>query len=165
MIQPAHDVQTKGSLEKTAACRVGTAEQPFAGRETILFVEDEAFVRDVTTEVLRSAGYNVLTANDAAAAARMYDQRNGDVDLLLTDVVLTGESGRVFAERLKRNNPGLKVLLITGYAEQMGLQENETGACLPKPFSIGVLLRRVKQALEGDGVAERGTSSIQACLR
>jgi CheY-like chemotaxis protein len=165
MIQQAHDVQTAENLENTAACCVGSAEQSFAGGETILFVEDEAFVREVTSEVLQSAGYQVLTATDTAAAARMYDLRNGDVDLLLTDVVLPGESGRVFAGRLKRKNPSLKVLLITGYAEQMGLQEDETGACLPKPFSIGVLLRKVRQVLEGDGMTERGASSVQARLR
>jgi DNA-binding response OmpR family regulator len=150
------DEQTAQTPEETAACCWGTEAQALAGSEMILLVEDEAFVREVTGKVLCAAGYRVLTAKDAAAATRTYELHCGAVDLLLADVVLPGESGRALAGRLKRSSPGLKVLLISGYAEQMGLQEAETGACLAKPFSVGVLLRKVRQALDrGEcGIAE-----------
>jgi len=161
----ARDAQTVETAEETAACCRGIAADPLAGGETILFVEDEAFVREVTSVVLRSAGYRVLTAKDAAAAAGMYDLQSGDVDLLLTDVVLPGESGRALADRLKRACPELKVLLITGYAEQMRLEAAATDGCLAKPFSVGVLLRKVRQVLDPGGVTEGTTRLGQARLR
>ncbi len=152
--QDAQIVETSG--EATACCQ-GTMTEPLGGAETILFVEDEAFVREVAGEVLRSAGYQVLTAKDAAAAARAYDLRCGDVDLLLSDVVLPGENGHALARKLRRTSPELKVLLISGYAEQMEAQQ--TGACLGKPFSGPVLLRRVRQVLDGGGMRDDGSKS------
>jgi two-component system cell cycle sensor histidine kinase/response regulator CckA len=131
--------------------RRGTNAEPLAAAETILFVEDEAFVRDVTGEVLRSAGYRVLTAQNAAEAVRIYDARHGDVELLLTDVVLPGETGRMMAGRLRRENPKLKVLLVTGYIEELEPQEG-IQECLAKPFSAATLLRRVRGLLDCGGL-------------
>jgi CheY-like chemotaxis protein len=125
-----------------------TDEQLLVGTATILFVEDEEFVREVTCEVLRSAGYTVLAAKDAGEALRIYDRNSGAVELLLTDIVLRGENGRELAGRLRRENPALKVLFVTGYAEQMGLNLGEREQCLAKPFSTEVLLRNVRQLLD-----------------
>jgi two-component system, cell cycle sensor histidine kinase and response regulator CckA len=116
--------------------------------QTVLFVEDEAFVRGVASEVLRSAGYRVLIAGDAGEAARAYEAQLGAVDLLLSDVILPGENGRSLAARLRRTNPKLKVLLITGYVEQMEEPTTGVAECLAKPFSVNVLLQKVKQVLE-----------------
>jgi CheY-like chemotaxis protein len=140
------DAQTNENRE-TAGGRLFVSEE-LSGAETILLVEDEAFVRDVTSEVLRSAGYEVLTARNAAEAAQIYSTRRG-VELLLSDVILPDENGRTLAGRLRRENPELKVLLVTGYAEQMGLQGPQPDeACLAKPFSTAVLLRRVREMLD-----------------
>ena len=117
--------------------------------QTVLLVEDEAFVRGVASEILRSAGYRVLVARDAVEAARTYEAQCEAVDLLLTDVVLPGESGRSLAARLRGNHPRLKVLLMTGYADQMERREGETQECLAKPCSAEGLLRKVRQALDG----------------
>ena len=136
------------TVEEGIGWSPGVVRECLAREETILFVEDEAFVREVTGEVLRSAGYRVLTAKNATEATGVYDQRRGEVELLLTDVVLPGETGRALAGRLRRENPGLKVLLVTGYAEQMGLREAMREECLAKPFSTEVLLRRVRQVLD-----------------
>ena len=121
-------------------------DAPLVGEfRTILLVEDETFVREVASEVLRAAGYRVLTAKNAAEAMQIYE--NGfDIDLLLTDVVLPGETGRVLAERLRRANPQLPVLLATGYGEQMAREAGED--CLAKPFSSEDLLGRVRQLME-----------------
>jgi|SRR5580698_2453441 two-component system cell cycle sensor histidine kinase/response regulator CckA len=132
--------------------RRDAGEEPLAGAETILFVEDEAFVRNVTSEVLRSVGYLVLTAQNAAEAVRIYDARCGDVELLLTDVVLPGETGRAMAGRLRRENPELKVLLVTGYVEEMGPREGKQEECLAKPFSAVTLLLRVRELLDRGGL-------------
>ena len=102
------------TLEETIGWRSGTDEEPVAGVETILFVEDEAFVREMTCEVLRSAGYRVLTAKHAIEASQVYDRNRAEIKLLLTDVVLPGETGRTLAARLRRENPDLKVLFVTG---------------------------------------------------
>jgi DNA-binding NtrC family response regulator len=156
------DPQTTESEE--TASKLFLATEELSGAETILLVEDEAFVRNVTSEVLRSAGYEVLTAKNAVEAASVYS-RYGGVELLLSDVILPGENGRVLAGRLQRENPELKVLLITGYAEQMGAQgmppEEE---CLAKPFSTAVLLRRVREMLDRRGLrTETGNLLTPAC--
>jgi len=127
--------------------RYGGADQEMLAA-TILFVEDEAFVREVTGEVLRSAGYLILTAKNAAEAVCVYDAHRGDVELLLTDVVLPDETGRALAGRLRRENPGLKVLFVTGYSDQMAVPGTKHEECLAKPFSTEVLLRRVRQLLD-----------------
>lgn len=144
-------------------CR-GAGEETLRGAETILFVEDEAFVRDVTVEVLRSAGYRVLAAKNATEAIRSYDARRGEVKLLLTDVVLPGETGLALAGRLRREDPDLKVLLVTGYAERMGRRAEKHEECLAKPFSTEVLLRSVRRLLDdGEIGMAAGDLVTQAC--
>jgi len=139
-------------------------EETLRGAETILFVEDEAFVRDVTCEVLRSAGYRVLSAKNATEAIRSYDARRGEVELLLTDVVLPGETGLALAGRLRSEAPDLKVLLVTGYAEQMGRREGKHEECLAKPFSTEVLLRSVRRLLDDGGIRVASVDLVtQAC--
>jgi len=126
----------------------GAGEETLSGGETILYVEDEAFVRDVTCEVLRSAGYRVITAKNAKEAMRYYDACRGEVELLLTDVVLPGETGHALASKLRGEDPDLKVLLVTGYGEQMGRRGAEHEECLAKPFSTEVLLQSVRHLLD-----------------
>ncbi len=134
---------TDGNL----CCQYGD-ENDLKCAETILLVEDEAFVREVTGEVLQSAGYRVLTARNAAEAARIYDERGAEVDLLLTDVILPRESGYDLAARVRKRNPVLKVLYVTGYAEHMQVVRGQRGDCLAKPFSGADLLNRVRLALD-----------------
>ena len=120
-------------------------------RDAILIVEDEAFVREVTCEILRSAGYRVLSASNAAEAESVFRAYEEEIALLLTDIVLPGDDGRVLAARLKRSRPSLKVLFATGYPEQMS---GRWGAdCLAKPFSATVLLERVANEV-GQAAAE-----------
>ncbi|MFZ1139490.1 MAG: response regulator [Candidatus Sulfotelmatobacter sp.] len=157
-------VQTTERLEEASGWRRVVQEDTLGGAETILLVEDEAFVREVTCEVLQSTGYRVLTAKNAAEAKCVYEQRGGEVDLLLTDVVLPGETGRALACRLQRETPLLKILLVTGYAEQMGLREAKAEELLAKPFSTETLLRRVRQLLDRSGLRSRTEEVVRhAC--
>ena len=142
-------IQTTKTMEAASEWCLGAVEGTLGGAETILLVEDEAFVREVTCEVLRAVGYRVLTAKNAAEAVWVYDAYRREVKLLLTDVVLPGETGRALAVRLQGANPGLKVLLVTGYVSEMRLREGEAEECLAKPFSTEVLLRKVRQLLDG----------------
>lgn len=140
-------VHTGEVLSEVARWACATDEEDNTRIKTILLVEDEAFVREVTCEVLRSAGYEVLPARDSREAQGIYDERCGNVDMLLTDVVLPGEAGQALAEKLRCQDPELRVLLVTGYAEHMGLRETRNQDCLAKPFSTEVLLRRVRRLL------------------
>jgi len=125
-----------------------TKEDAAGNSETVLLVEDEAFVREVTREVLVSAGYLLLTAKNSAEAAEIYERHGREINLLLSDVILPGEDGRMLAEKLQQKNPLLKVLLVTGYGEQMARKESGRAECLAKPFSSNVLLQRIRRILD-----------------
>jgi two-component system, cell cycle sensor histidine kinase and response regulator CckA len=123
-------------------------ETTLGGSETILFVEDEVFVRNVTSEILCAAGYTVLSAASASEALSLYGGHQSNVDLLLTDVILPGENGRALARKLRLHHPELNVLFITGYAEQLEAVGEEMTECLPKPFSTEVLLKKIRELLD-----------------
>jgi len=137
------------STAQATACRDSEAkpDQP-TDAGTILLVEDEAFVREVTCEVLRSAGYRVLPVKSAAEAVHSYNVSSGEVDLLLTDVVLPDETGPSLADRLRLRNSSLRVLFVTGYPDHASQLQAAQNALLAKPFSTGALLQNVKQTLE-----------------
>ncbi|HTW57884.1 MAG TPA: response regulator [Terriglobales bacterium] len=118
------------------------------GTATILLVEDEAFVREVTCEVLRGAGYRVVSATSSAEGVCLHDGLGDEIDLLITDVVLPGENGYELAGRLRNRGPKLKVLFVTGYGDQMRPGKEDGLECLAKPFSSEMLLERVRMLLE-----------------
>ncbi len=124
----------------------------WCGPETILLVEDEAFVRKATAEVLESAGYRLVIATSAAEAFEACRRNSRPVDLLLADVVLPGMSGRDLADEFETLCPRARVLLMSGHAEQLaGCGQSRHGEkCLAKPFSIRVLLKRVREALDAN---------------
>ncbi len=127
----------------------GWTDQP-PGSETILVVEDEDAVRYLACRVLRGSGYRVLEAGDPAAALRLLRDEGQPIDLLLTDIVMPGMSGPALAERLVADRPDLKVLYITGYAEEAIERQGALpagGALLEKPFTAQQLAQRVRQAL------------------
>ena len=127
---------------------LGLGPEFFRGTETVLLVEDENFVREVTNEVLKSAGYRVFTARNATEALA-HGESLRQVDLLLTDIVLPGKDGRVLAGVLRSLQPNLPVLFVSGYplrlAEIAAAEPAE--AWLPKPYSVAALLQKVRQVL------------------
>jgi PAS domain S-box-containing protein len=126
-------------------------EHQARGSETILVVEDEAMVRDLTLEVLKESGYTVISAERPDDAIRICEQNQGPIDLLLTDVVMPGMSGLELAERLKPERPKMKVLYVSGYTAdavaRRGMSDPKT-AFLQKPFAPGALVRKVQEVLE-----------------
>jgi len=129
----------------------------------ILLVEDESFVREVTSEILQSAGFRVWTAKNAEEAEQIFEQHGAEIELLLTDVILPGETGDVMAESMRRENPWLRVLFVTGYAEQVRALEEAGEELLVKPFSSEALLGSVSSLLgrEKSHCQEHGV--MQAC--
>jgi CheY-like chemotaxis protein len=123
---------------------------PARGTETVLLVEDEEMVRRMTREVLEGAGYHVLEASSGFEALRVSSGHGGRLDLLLTDVVMPGMSGRELAERLAPVRPGIKVLYMSGHTDDAifhhGVTQAGTGF-LQKPFTPDALERRVRELL------------------
>jgi two-component system cell cycle sensor histidine kinase/response regulator CckA len=121
-----------------------------AGHETILLVEDEAQVREVTAEILRGCGYHLLVARDAAEALELAGRHAGPIDLLLTDVVMARMGGRELAERLVPVRPRMRVLYVSGYTHGAIVNQGvlEPGiAFLQKPLTTRLLCEKVREVL------------------
>ena len=120
------------------------------GHETILVVEDQAEVRNYAATALRAYGYSVVAAENAGQALLIDEREHVTFDLVLTDVVMPHMSGRELAERLESRSPGLRVLFMSGYTDDVvvhhGVQEARVGF-IQKPFSPQQLALAVRGAL------------------
>lgn len=128
-------------------------ESASRGSETILIVEDDASLREVTCEILTGDGYTVLAAASADDAIRVSEGHVGAIDFLLTDVVMPKMNGRELAAKLSAARPDLKVLYVSGYTDGIiregpqGVQEPGL-AFLQKPYSRHTLTRKVREILD-----------------
>jgi two-component system cell cycle sensor histidine kinase/response regulator CckA len=117
---------------------------------TILVVDDDRSVLGILDQALRTAGYRVLMADSGRSAIDVYQNAGEPIHLLLTDVIMPDLTGPVVAERLRRHQPGLQVLFISGFHDADLVQRFVTSrgfTLLPKPFTIEALLRVVDEAL------------------
>ncbi|GFO70055.1 hypothetical protein GMLC_36340 [Geomonas limicola] len=122
------------------------------GDETILLVEDEPAILDMATQILAGQGYRVLTAQAPGEAIALMLEHRGVVDLLVTDVVMPEMNGRDLAQSLKKLNPELRCLFISGYTADIIAPHGllEPGVCfLEKPFNLGDLAAKVREVLDG----------------
>jgi CheY-like chemotaxis protein len=120
-----------------------------AAGETILLVEDEPLVRELSRDMLERQGYRVILAANAGEAEQISGSA-GSFDLLITDAMMPTISGAELARRLRADHPGLKVLYISGYADnEVGSDDpgSERAAFLQKPFSADSLGRKIRQML------------------
>ncbi|HWQ90297.1 MAG TPA: ATP-binding protein, partial [Clostridia bacterium] len=121
------------------------------GTETILVVEDEPVLRELVRTVLQQYRYKVVEAGSGCEALRLWDEFNGEVDLVLTDMVMPeGMTGAELAAQLKQRDPSLGVIYTSGYsAEIMGMEFNQPGSYfLPKPYFPPQLASLVRTALD-----------------
>jgi len=139
---------------ETAAAHVPVKEVVGAtGAEsnTLLLVEDEAGIRELTSELLAGWGYEVLVARNGVEALEISGKHRGAIDLMVTDVVMPHMNGRDLAERMRQMRPEMKVIYMSGYTDNLVLQGGmveEGSDFIQKPFSADTLAKRVRAALQ-----------------
>ena len=137
-----HSASTADGARPPVPSRLGT--------ETVLIVEDEPGVRTLAADVLRASGYRVLTAESGEEALAVSAQHGGHIDVLLTDLIMPGITGRELAIRLSAIRPGVGILYMSGYAEDViahrGKLEHGV-AFLAKPFAPVALLDKVREVI------------------
>jgi two-component system cell cycle sensor histidine kinase/response regulator CckA len=120
------------------------------GQGTILLVEDEDPVRAVNARALTARGYTVLEAASGVEALHVIEERGAPVDLVVSDVVMPEMDGPTLLRELRKRHPNLKVVFVSGYAEdafKKNLPDGEEFNFLPKPFSLKQLVEAVKQTI------------------
>jgi two-component system cell cycle sensor histidine kinase/response regulator CckA len=122
-----------------------------SGTETILLAEDEPQVRELAVRMLDGLGYQLMVASNGREALETAASLGQPIDLLVTDVVMPEIDGLELAARLRAERPGIRVLYISGYAEDSAAIEQalrDGDGFLPKPFTVGDLGRRVREILD-----------------
>jgi signal transduction histidine kinase len=120
------------------------------GTETLLIAEDESELRSLATAALQALGYHVLVAVDGVAALALAVDHKGEIDLLVTDVVMPRMSGKDLAEQLRISRPSMKVLYVSGYTEETLLHHGTADpgtAFLAKPYTLSDLSHKVREVL------------------
>jgi signal transduction histidine kinase len=160
--KPGHGTVFKIYLPMVEAAADGQqfverSEELPRGSETILMVEDDSALREVTYELLQSSGYIVISAGSPEEAQQLAELHNGPIDLLLTDVNMPKMNGRQLGARLSKVRPKIKVLLVSGYTDGMmrdGVYEVLEGglASLQKPYTRQALTRKIRGILDSQRV-------------
>jgi len=151
--RPELEVQPETVVANGAAKEQPAEAKPRAdltGQGTILLVEDEEGLRSLNARGLRSRGYSVIEASNGIEAMEALEQKNGAVDLVVSDVVMPEMDGPTLLKTMRGRNPDLKIIFVSGYAEdafEKSLPENQQFAFLPKPFTLSQLVAAVKQTM------------------
>jgi two-component system cell cycle sensor histidine kinase/response regulator CckA len=144
--------------EDAGSCEAQESQDcPQPGFETVLIAEDEDMVRTLTRRILEAHGYRILEARDGSEALEIAEQHIGPVHLLLTDVIMPKMSGRELAQQLQKRRPEIKVLFMSGYAENLVSHQGILDAnvvLIEKPFSEEGLLQRIRTILD-DSASKR----------
>jgi two-component system cell cycle sensor histidine kinase/response regulator CckA len=143
-----------GVLETPEAAPVASAPAKsgdLAGRGSILLVEDEDGVRGIAAQLLASFGYSVIEASDGEKALEIIKEQAGNIDLLISDVVMPGMDGPALLKEARPWLTNTRVMFISGYAERdlaKTLEDDRAISFLPKPFTLRQLAERVQQELK-----------------
>jgi len=149
---PRYVESAEVEAEPAKAERKPEKPKDLTGRGTVLLVEDEDAVRSFAARALGTRGYQVLEASTGTEALEVFEEHHGDVDLVVSDVVMPEMDGPTLMKQLRKDNPDIKIIFISGYAEdafRRNLAENEHFMFLQKPFDLKQLAAAVKSALEG----------------
>jgi DNA-binding NtrC family response regulator len=115
----------------------------------ILFADDDEICLNVSVQILQKLGYTVLEARDGKEAIEVYEDNQDRVDLVISDMVMPHNGGHTF-EKLKKLNPDLKIIVISGYTKDYGISDLEKQGCmgfLQKPFDAKALSQKIMDAL------------------
>jgi two-component system cell cycle sensor histidine kinase/response regulator CckA len=150
---PRHHAEPEVASEPAAAKEASAEAKPrtdLTGQGTILLVEDEEGLRSLNARGLRSRGYSVIEASNGVEAMEALEEKNGAVDLVVSDVVMPEMDGPTLLKTMRGKNPDLKIIFVSGYAEdafEKSLPENQQFAFLPKPFTLSQLVAAVKETM------------------
>lgn len=136
--------------DPAVAAEAAKPKPDLTGQGTILLVEDEDGLRSLNARGLRSRGYSVIEAANGVEAMEAFDEKNGEVDLVVSDVVMPEMDGPTLLKEMRSRNPSLKIIFVSGYAEdafEKSLPENQQFAFLPKPFTLTQLVAAVKETM------------------
>jgi len=145
-------VEVAGEAEPVRAPVRREPPKDLTGRGTVLLVEDEDAVRSFAARALGQRGYRVLEATTGTEALEVFNSHNGDVDLVISDVVMPEMDGPTLMKHLRSERPDVKIIFISGYAEdafRRNLSDKEDFMFLQKPFDLKELAAAVKAALQG----------------
>ncbi|MFA7464367.1 MAG: response regulator [Syntrophales bacterium] len=137
--------------EKEIARERRSAEELFQGHETILVVDDEEVITDVSREILETLGYHVMIARNGKEALEIYRQDPAKIDLVIMDMIMPHLSGGETFDLLRTVNPAIKVILSSGYSmkgQAAKIMERGCRAFLQKPFTIRELSKKVRSVLD-----------------
>jgi len=144
------EAQATNGAAKEAGAEPPKPQADLTGQGTILLVEDEDGLRSLNARGLRSRGYSVIEAANGIEAMEALDEKDGAVDLVVSDVVMPEMDGPTLLREMRKRNPNLKIIFVSGYAEEAfdkSLPENEQFAFLPKPFALSALVEKVKETM------------------
>jgi CheY-like chemotaxis protein len=150
------------ATERWAAREEALSDKLVKGRETVLLVDDEEMVLQVTRELLECLGYAVVTARSGGEAVELFLEKEGGIDLVILDMIMPGMSGARTFECLRAIDPGIRVILSSGYSMAGQAQEIMDRGCngfLQKPFRMENLSRKIQEVLlaaPGPGNTEKG---------
>jgi CheY-like chemotaxis protein len=135
-------INTKEQLKTSAP------EDVEGGNQTILIAEDQLEVRKLTTEILRTYGYRTIEAADGEQALREFEKHKDEIDLVILDVVMPKKNGKEVFEEIRRIQPGIRVLFVSGYTGDViidkGIRDEKVNF-LAKPLSASTLLKKVRE--------------------
>lgn len=144
------DAEPQAPVAEAAAAKAKPAD--LTGQGTILLVEDEDGLRSLNARGLRSRGYTVIEAENGLDALEALEAEGGTVDLVVSDVVMPEMDGPTMLAAMRKTNPALKIIFVSGYAEdafEKSLPDGEQFAFLPKPFTLSQLVGAVKETMNG----------------
>lgn len=120
------------------------------GTETVLLLEDDPTIRRVVERILKENGYTTIVAEDGVAALEIVRDRGKEIDMLITDMVMPGMSGREVVERIRSSNPEIRALIISGYSAEANGSHGAPPevALLDKPFTAQQLTTRIREVLD-----------------
>jgi two-component system, cell cycle sensor histidine kinase and response regulator CckA len=142
--------QAEAASANGAAREQAKPRADLTGQGTILLVEDEDGLRSLNARGLRTRGYSVIEASNGVEAMEVMEGNNGEVDLVVSDVVMPEMDGPTLLKAMRERNPGVKIIFVSGYAEdafEKSLPENQQFAFLPKPFTLSQLVAAVKETM------------------